>query len=66
MGCRCTGGGFAVIPEQARQYDPIKFFLRLWYAIFWAFDGSVSNDSIVMGCRCTAGGFAVIPEQARQ
>ena len=29
MGRRCTAGGFAVIPEQARQYEPFKVFFAL-------------------------------------
>ena len=67
MGRRCTAGGFAVIPEQARQYGPFKGFFALcgmlglgtWrYCDLWQY--------YVMGRQCTAGGFAVIPEQVRQ
>ena len=61
MGRRCTAGGFAVIPEQARIYDPFKGFLLSKVCCFWALDDTVSHDGIMY----TAGGFAVIPEQAR-
>ena len=47
MGRRCTAGGFAVIPEQARQYDPFKGFLLFVVCWFGALDGTVSNDGIM-------------------
>ena len=47
MGRRCTAGGFAVIPEQARQYGPFKGFLLLVVCWFWALDGTVSHDGII-------------------
>ena len=46
MGRRCTAGGFAVIPEQARQYGPFKGFLLFVVWLVWALDGTVSHDSI--------------------
>ena len=47
MGCRCTAGGFAVIPEQALQYSPFKVFLLFVVCWFWALDSNVSHDGII-------------------
>ena len=47
MGCRGTAGGFAVIPEQARQYGPFKGFLLFVVCCFWALDGTVSHGGIM-------------------
>ena len=47
MGRRCTAGGFAAIPEQARQYGPFKVFFALCGMLVWALDCTVSHDGII-------------------
>ena len=47
MGRRCTAGGFAVIPEQARQYGPFKGFLPFVVCWFRVLNGTVSHDGIM-------------------
>ena len=47
MGCQCTAGGFAVIPDQVRQ--TIRNFQRFLFVVhhFWALHGTVDQDGEV-------------------